>query len=84
MESPENPNQVNGGELILNSTRSTDIQNFCIESIVERQNGVANSGCCADDTIETKTRQFAINDLQHDILMNIFDELTLYIITSVC
>ncbi|KAF7888007.1 uncharacterized protein EAF01_011161 [Botrytis porri] len=75
MESPENSNQFSGGELIFKSTRATDIHTFGIESIVEHQDGAANSGCCVDDTIETKTRQVTINDLPHDILMNTFDDL---------
>ncbi|TGO54631.1 hypothetical protein BCON_0104g00280 [Botryotinia convoluta] len=80
MESPENADQVNGGELISKSTRSTDIQTFGIDSIIERQDGVSSSDCCVDDAIETKIRQVTIDDLPHDILMNIFDELTLCMI----
>ncbi|TEY70257.1 hypothetical protein BOTCAL_0108g00120 [Botryotinia calthae] len=78
MESPGYPVQINGGELILKSARSTETQTFGIESIVERQDGVSNSKCCVDDAIETKIRKDAIDDLPHDILMNIFDELTPY------
>ncbi|TGO19835.1 hypothetical protein BTUL_0002g00800 [Botrytis tulipae] len=75
MKSPGNREQVNCGELIPKSTRSTDIQTPGIQSIVERQDGVSNSDYCVDDTIETKTRQVTINDLSHDILLNLFDEL---------
>ncbi|CCD49101.1 predicted protein [Botrytis cinerea T4] len=76
MESSEYPVQVNGGDLILKSARSTDTQTFGIESIFERQDGVSNSNCCVDDAIETKIRKITIDHLPHDILMNIFDELT--------
>ncbi|TGO69231.1 hypothetical protein BOTNAR_0013g00030 [Botryotinia narcissicola] len=75
MESAENSDPVNDSEQILKSTRFTDIQTLGIQTIVERQHGVSNSDYCADDTIEIKTRQVTINDLSHDILMNIFDEL---------
>lgn len=76
MESPGNPEQANCGELITKSTRSKDIQTLDMQSIIKRQNGVFNSDYFVDDAIETKTRQVSINDLPHDILMNIFDELT--------
>ncbi|KAF7893949.1 hypothetical protein EAF00_007463 [Botryotinia globosa] len=81
MESAENSDQVNGSELILKSTRSTDIQTLGIQTIVERQHGVSNPDDCVDDAIETKTRQVTINDLSHDILMNIFDELNSCMVT---
>ncbi|THV46288.1 hypothetical protein BGAL_0398g00100 [Botrytis galanthina] len=76
MESAGNPEQVNCCELIPKSTRSKDIQTLDMQSIIKRQNGVFNSDYFVDDAIETKTRQVSINDLPHDILMNIFDELT--------
>ena len=82
MESSEYPVQVNGGDLILKSARSTDTQTFGIESIFERQGGVSNSNCCVDAAIETKIRKITIDHLPHDILMNIFDELTPCMIAS--
>ncbi|KAF7956093.1 hypothetical protein EAE96_005014 [Botrytis aclada] len=76
MVSPQNPDQVNSGQLISKSTKSADIETFGIEFIAEQQDGVANSGRCVDNIIETKTHRVSMNDLPHDILMNIFDELT--------
>ncbi|KAF7885814.1 uncharacterized protein EAF02_004323 [Botrytis sinoallii] len=75
MESPENLDQVNDGELIPEPT-STEIKTLDIQPIVERQDGVSSPDHCIDDAIETKTRHVTINDLPHDILMNIFDELS--------